>query len=83
MRYSSRVSTGIPGYGSSTEIIQKKFHLHFGKGSGNPDNILKNFFLKLEISGALFRNYGRFWNIAPENSSLRNDCSGKFRENVT
>ena len=66
--FTVRVSTGIPGYGLSTEMIRKFFPFPLWKRfrkTGIPERF---FFRKTEISGTLFRNYG----------SLRN--SGTFRK---
>ena len=58
------------------------FHFHYGKGSGNPE-FRNDFFRKPEISGTLFWNYGTLRNRVPENSGLRNNCSGKrFRKTL-
>jgi len=40
------------------------------------------FVRKPEISGTLFWNYGTLQNCVPENSGLRNNCSGIFRKKV-
>ena len=69
---SSRVSTGIPGYGLRMEMIRKFFPFPLWKRfrkSGIPERFPERFFFrKPEISGTLFRNSG----------SLRN--SGTFRK---
>ena len=62
----SRVSTGIPGYGLHTEIIWNFFPFPLWKRfrkTGIPERFLERFFFRKKgISETLFRNYGSLRN---------------------
>ena len=83
----NRVSTGIPGYGLRTEMIRKFFFpfplwKRFRK-SGITERFPERFFFsKPEISRTLILNYETLRKSVPENSVLRNNCSGIFRKKV-
>ena len=81
--FTVRVSTGIPGYGLSTEMIRKFFPFPLWKRfrkTGIPERFPERFFFrKTEISGTLFRNYGSLQNNVPEISGFPNN--GKWYHN--
>ena len=85
LRVPSICKSGIPGYGLRTELTRNFFSFpswkRFQKFE-SPEQFSCDFFPRPEIFETLFRNYETFRNIVPENSGLRKNCFGIFREKV-